>query len=303
MTLRRNILIFQTAALGDFILTWPLAMALGRIFPQSRVIYITHAQKGTLAERVLGVESRDVERGWHHLYGDASKLPEDARRLLTGAHSIYSFVANRTDAWSGQVRALAPDADLCCLRLTPPPEFPAHATDYLLAQLDDRRAVAEATRQMIQSVNQRGIGRFAASGQMIVIQPGSGSPLKCWPAARFLELAQRLRHSGRSIRIVLGEAELERWPAGQIEQFAAVGEVVEPKSYVELLANFADAGLYIGNDSGPSHLAGIIGLSSHCLFGPTRPETWRPLGPRVRVLQRIPMESLEVDEVERLVNE
>src|SRR6185295_7543783 len=53
MALRRNILIFHQAALGDFIVTWPLAMALSRIMPQSRVIYVTHSQKGKLAERVL----------------------------------------------------------------------------------------------------------------------------------------------------------------------------------------------------------------------------------------------------------
>ena len=66
--LRRNVLIFHSGALGDFILTWPLALALGRLFPQSRVFYVTARQKGLLAERVLRVESVDVETGWHHLF-------------------------------------------------------------------------------------------------------------------------------------------------------------------------------------------------------------------------------------------
>ena len=51
MSLRRNVLIFHQAALGDFVVTWPLAVALGRLFPQSRVLYVTHASKGQLAER------------------------------------------------------------------------------------------------------------------------------------------------------------------------------------------------------------------------------------------------------------
>jgi len=120
MHLRRNVLIFHAGALGDFVLSWPLAMALARIHPQSRIIYVTHGQKGALAERVLRVESTDSESGWHHLYGgDASKLPGAARKMLEGAHSVYSFVAAEGDAWSGAVRAAAPGVDLCCLEPRP----------------------------------------------------------------------------------------------------------------------------------------------------------------------------------------
>ena len=85
MTLRRNILIFHQAALGDFIMTWPLALGLGRVLAQSRLFYITSAQKGALAERALRVESVDAENGWHHLYSAEPKLPEQSERLLRGA--------------------------------------------------------------------------------------------------------------------------------------------------------------------------------------------------------------------------
>ena len=55
--------------------------------------------------------------------------------------------------------------------------------------------------------------------------------------------------------------------------------------------------LYVGNDAGPSHLAGLAGAPTLALFGPTDPERWRPLGPRVTVLRRAPLERLEVAEV------
>ena len=51
-----------TSALGDFIITWPLAMSLSRLYPQSRILYITHGQKGELAEAVLRVESATSRR-------------------------------------------------------------------------------------------------------------------------------------------------------------------------------------------------------------------------------------------------
>src|SRR5262249_11303616 len=40
----------------------------------------------------------------------------------------------------------------------------------------------------------------------------------------------------------------------------------------------AGASRYVGNDSGVSHLAGALGRRGVVLFGPTRPERWRPLG-------------------------
>src|SRR5437867_3510753 len=52
MSFRRNILIFHQAALGDFVVTWPLAVALSRMFPQSRVVYVSASSKGKLADHV-----------------------------------------------------------------------------------------------------------------------------------------------------------------------------------------------------------------------------------------------------------
>src|SRR5438552_11741739 len=84
MSLRRNILIFHQGALGDFIVTWPLALGLARVMAQSRIFYVTSGQKGALAERALRVESVDVEGGWHQLFSQEPRLPEPAARMLAG---------------------------------------------------------------------------------------------------------------------------------------------------------------------------------------------------------------------------
>src|SRR5262249_55802850 len=157
----RNVLIFHRGALGDFILTWPLALALGRIHPQSRIIYITPGEKGALAEKVLGVESMELESGWHHLYGDIAKLPAPATRLMAGAHSIYSFLARDGDDWSAGVRRIAPQAVVRCLEPIPPADFGQHWSEFLVLQLADRQVVAEALRQMVRSIAHRGLGRGA----------------------------------------------------------------------------------------------------------------------------------------------
>src|SRR3954447_15525374 len=86
--LRRNVLILHAGALGDFVLAWPLMMALARLHPQSRIIVVSQHSKGALAEATLGVESADVESGWHALYSADAAPVETVTRLLTAAHSI-----------------------------------------------------------------------------------------------------------------------------------------------------------------------------------------------------------------------
>src|SRR4051794_26446134 len=112
MALRRNILLFHQGALGDFVLSWPAALALARIHPQSRVFYVTQSQKGKLAERALGVEWTDAELGWHALFSRDGQLPETPAKLLAGAHSVVGFVGGGPESpWLGNVQRAAPDAN------------------------------------------------------------------------------------------------------------------------------------------------------------------------------------------------
>jgi len=301
MPTARNLLVFHLGALGDFLLTWPLVMALGRLHPHSRIICITHPSKGALAERLLGVEWASIEAGWHQLHGDPQRLPEAAQRLLAGAHSIYSFIASADDPWAMNVRAEAPHAELCLLYPTPPAHYAGHATEYVLEQLAARPAVAAAMRQMLQSIVQRGIARRPGPGAGVIIHPGAGSRAKCWPPERFIELIGLLKERGRPVRVLLGEAERERWPADLIGQFQSMSEVRFPNTPLELCASLLEGRCYVGNDSGPSHLAGMLGLRCVCLFGPTAPQQWRPLGPDVQVLAAMPMELIRPPQVLELL--
>jgi heptosyltransferase-3 len=284
MALRRNILLFHQGALGDFVVTWPLAVALGRIYPQNRIFYVTSGQKGTLAEKVLRVESVDVEGGWHQLFSDEPKLAEPAERLLTGAHTVISFVASADDVWSRNVRKMAPQATLVTLQTKPPEDFQGHVTEFLLEQIKPWPVIRAAAEQILQSVAARGIGFPRPAPDAVVIHPGAGSPAKCWPVERFVTLAQRVRQGGLAVRALVGEVERERWPAEQISRLRSVAELHEPRTLVELADQLARARAFIGNDSGPGHLAGIISIPTISIFGPADPTRWKPLGPRGHVV-------------------
>ena len=97
--------------------------------------------------------------------------------------------------------------------------------------------------------------------------------------------------------LLLGEAELERFSDTEIKAFEDAAQVRRPVNYVELLNELRTASLVIAHDTGPAHLAGIIGVPTLSLFGPSNPNVWKPLGPRVKVLYKQPLDDLTVDEV------
>jgi ADP-heptose:LPS heptosyltransferase len=290
MMFLRNVLIFHAGALGDFVQAWPLGLALGRLYPQSRVIYVTQRQKGLLAEKALRLEFANVESGWHHLFGDATRLPEICRSKLALAHSIFSFIAKPGDGWMNAVASIAPHAQVTGIS--------TGAWHQILESMNTLPAVQAAMSQILASIADRGIGlsRPTETGP-IAIHPGSGSPDKCWPIDSFLALIDRLHAAGHRCRILLGEVELERWSAEQIHRLQSAEETVHPATYVDLLRELSGCSAFVGNDSGPGHLAGIIGLPSVILFGPTDPAIWKPVGPRVRAFRADPLTSLPVDRV------
>ena len=281
--LRRNVLIFHAGALGDFVLTWPFAVAMARIYPQSRVTYVTASERGRLAQRVLRVEWRDAEAGWHALHG-AGELPEPSRAALAGAHAVYAFSPPDL-TWAENVRRVTPEAKVVVIDPTPPAAFAGHATEWVVEQLAAHPVERSATEQILRSVAERGLGTVPPSAGDVVIHPGSGSPAKCWPIGQFVELASRLKAAGRPVRFVVGEVERERWSAADLGRLATAAGVRHPATLLDLLDELSTAAAVVGNDSGPGHLAGILGRPTVSLFvGPTAPARWRPLGPRVTVL-------------------
>jgi ADP-heptose:LPS heptosyltransferase len=115
----------------------------------------------------------------------------------------------------------------------------------------------------------------------LALHPGSGSAPKNWPAERFLALAKRLVGE-RPWLLVEGPGD-----AGQAAPLRADPRAVTASglSVRVLGALLAQAGLYVGNDSGVSHLAAAFGAPTLALFGPTDPAVWSPVGPCTAVVR------------------
>jgi heptosyltransferase-3 len=121
----------------------------------------------------------------------------------------------------------------------------------------------------------------------LAVHPGSGSPRKNWPAERFEALVSALSPDRRWL-LVEGPAESEAFGPLRALPHAVLARELPVRVLGAVLAR---AGLYVGNDSGVSHLAGAYGAPTIALFGPTDPALWSPVGPRVSVL-RSPTETM-----------
>jgi len=115
----------------------------------------------------------------------------------------------------------------------------------------------------------------------LALHPGSGATAKNWPADRFAALARALARPGEGVLVVAGPADGPAVAPLRSLPGAAVAEGLPARVLGALLSR---AGLYVGNDSGVTHLAAAAGTPTLALFGPTDPAAWAPLGRRVRVV-------------------
>mgnify|MGYP005833402147 CR=1 FL=1 len=127
-----------------------------------------------------------------------------------------------------------------------------------------------------------------ASG-MVLVHPGSGSLKKNWPPDRFAKLLRKTLTAFHPLRPWLIQG-----PADQ----AAIDAIVNADDLrdevrgiaalrpLDLAQVLSEATLYVGNDSGVTHLCAALGVPTIAIFGPSDPAQWSPLGPCVRVVRR-----------------
>ena len=108
--------------------------------------------------------------------------------------------------------------------------------------------------------------------------------------------------SGNGVRptLILGEAEADRWGRPEIEKLQNAYPTLFHVGMYELSDKLSRARLYLGNDSGVTHLAAAMRVPTIVLFGPSNEAQWKPLGPGVRIIpspNRADLSSLPVQDV------
>jgi hypothetical protein len=318
----RRLLVAHLGALGDVILALPALRALRRAQGTGRTIVFAGAPPRTalVARGVPGIAATvDLTAA------DAAPLfsgnvpgPRVAQDIA-GCDAAVLFVRGAESLAAGLRRA-----GIAEVHLVPPLVGAArrggpHATDGLLdgvaalplgARVPGRARFARAPRLRLPGEDREAAGaalarlglvEAAAAARLLVLHPGSGGASKCWPAHRFIELARRAEKDlGLAPLLILGAVEVEARPGLVLAIEAARLPALVAPTLAMLAAVLRTARAYVGNDSGPTHLAAAVGAPTLALFGPTDPETWAPRGRRVAVVDAGSAEGLADLAVERV---
>jgi heptosyltransferase III len=133
---------------------------------------------------------------------------------------------------------------------------------------------------------------------IVVLHPGSGSETKNWPIENWISLGDAILVKGGRLVIIAGEAD-----AGRLQKLRAVWKQQSVRFAENLslphVAALLENTLFIGHDSGISHVAAAVGARCVLLFGWTDPAIWAPANENVTVL-RAPngkIADLTVDDV------
>jgi ADP-heptose:LPS heptosyltransferase len=110
-----------------------------------------------------------------------------------------------------------------------------------------------------------------------VLHPAASAPEKTWPAERFAAVAEHLRRGWGLEPVIIGGARDDLTPFGGFRTFQGA-----PLSEVKRLMR--GAAVFVGNDSGPAHVAAAFQVPSVAIFGASDPEIWRPWKAPAQVL-------------------
>jgi lipopolysaccharide heptosyltransferase III len=246
-------LIIRPGAIGDFIVSLPAMECLRTDYLEVWAA-APNVPLARFADRAGSIASTGL---------DLLAITEPEPRLireLRGFDSIVSWYGSNRPEFRDSVRQLG--LPFTFYPALPPEGTGQHATDFYLEQVRGITACASDGIPRIQCQ--------ATRENFAVIQPFSGSPKKNWPLEKFRRLAAGLK-----------QRMLVYWCRGP-EDPPLDGAVCMENLY-DLACWLARARLYIGNDSGITHLAAAVGTPVLALFGPTDPAVWAPRGEHVRV--------------------
>jgi ADP-heptose:LPS heptosyltransferase len=270
-------------ALGDFICFLPALQALLR---GNRVDLYTHSEFADIVPAgvtVRSLESAEISR----LFVETTLRDSRLRDKFGTYAAVYSWLGSQQPVFVNQLQAVSDGrAKIFPFRPTATAE---HQTEYYLRCLGLPAAVQSKSAIELRDEALRWCENFwtehSLTGRAVLtIAPGSGAREKNWPEEFFLAVANwwRERTGGISV-LLIGPVEAARGGIDRLsEHCLAVGDL----RLSQAAALISRSAVYLGNDSGVSHLAAAVGVPTVALFGPSDPRQWAPRGGRVTVISR-----------------
>ncbi len=298
----RSIIVVRLYFLGDVVVSLPVLEALKRGFPEATVSVLVKKRARDVLDGNPHVDEIIVYDAVENYHSPVwlCRLARDLRRRrfdlavdLTGDHrsSLLLLIADPgfcvgfTHAGFGLGRIL--DRSI-------PYRAPGHVADHFLSAVETVGASlpGPAVPRIYLSEEEAKASRLllAESGVeapngYVVIAPGAGESLRCWPPERFGMVAA-LAHERFGLASVVAGSPKDRELSDQVAA-ASDGAAVSlggRTSVRQLAALAAGATVVVGNDSGPLHVSAAVGTPIVGVLGPTTPEVWGARGAPSRFL-------------------
>ncbi|GAC1399978.1 MAG: hypothetical protein NVSMB49_11190 [Ktedonobacteraceae bacterium] len=289
-----HILVIRPGAIGDTLLTFPLLHALKTQNSGVHITFVSNptilplAQKFGLADAVFDYGALE----WSELFSQFGIRSSFMQDILHRIDRAICWVRDPDNIVEKNVRA-AGVADVTVVPGRPTEASGMHVVNYLAQTI----GLMLPKQSLLYSL----APGLVTNAQGVAIHPGSGGASKCWPVARFAEIIMALWQRHIPILLLAGPADTERLsvlmqrillpPAPSLLKLVVDAPLVEVTEHLQHYKG------YLGNDSGITHLAALLGLPTVVLFGPSSPALWMPVGPNVHVLHEPNLENLSVEVV------
>src|SRR6266699_4904122 len=295
----KRILVIRGGAIGDFILTLPALKALRDASPQAYMEILGYKHIAVLAEKRFYAQAvRSIEYGpLSSFFARNSELPAELANYFASFDLIISYLYDPDRIFENNLRRCGVENLLC----GPPKivENAGHAACQLARPIEEMGIrVVDLSEKVFPSTEDRQFASdFLRSLQqpIVAIHPGSGSKEKNWPLENWIALFSGTgglpdaegKHGrlGKFHSLVVISGEAEKTQTKQLEREWKGRDVRFAKNLpLPHLTAVLERSIFIGHDSGISHLAAAAGANCVLLFGPTDPNVWAPQNSNVRIL-------------------
>ena len=288
-----NIVMACPYKLGDALLTFPILVALRAKFTNVHITFVGSSAVLPIAQEWhIAEEVREFDKHWSKLFSDEAVHRSKLRPLLQQTDLALGWPT--MSAMKLRQNLLEAGAKYAII-LKPPDEGSTHVVVHI-AELAGVQPV-QPEKIALPYTGPAGFNLYKAP---VALHPGCAE-YRRWPASSFSALIDALLRLQYPVLLLGGpnEAELLKMVQQHLKTAPEKGmlTVLNNVPLSEVARQLKQSGCFVGHDTGTSHLAGMLGIPTLVLFGPSNPAIWRPVGPNVEIIQHEPLSELSVDSV------
>ena len=267
-------LIIRPGALGDTLMLVPAIKYL-RDYAK---LYVAGTYPAISLLSRFTIKNYDMDDlGWHKLFMDTAEITLS----FDPFDIIVAFMNDKDGSLNKTLKRWFPDSKINIFPSQPTKNKDIHIALYIAFCIRSAKLPINAEKafnNVLDIAAFSTVGQYNKSGP-IIIHPGSGSIKKNIPIFFWEKLTNTIN---KDVIILLGPAEIERKPNFfTLKNNIKVLKMPELNYLTEVLAN---GSLFIGHDSGITHLAAMLGIPVVALFKASDPAIWKPLGPHVHII-------------------